>query len=231
MTSERQQDDEVKRRRARLEAAITPKGSGSGYSGRREVHMAPDFPLQSCDFKKNAMFDSLPIEQACFVLLGFEPPPLQCLRFVQDTYNPSREPTWVEPPDYDTLLSALSTSINHGNVSMRRIRQSPYETQHVLWPELIRWARSKSCAIPAELEDIVAKMEPVASKPTGTDTESASRKRWTPEFIAEVQAYRDANGIKKTALKFKISVSRVKQLTAAKTHKQKTVTLTNAWQK
>lgn len=53
-------------------------------------------------------------------------------------------------------------------------------------------------------------------------------RRWSDERTAEMQADRDANGIKKTALKFKISVSRVKQLTAAK---KKTVTLTNAWQK
>lgn len=153
--------DEIKRqRRKRLENAIAPRGSGSGV--RREQYARPsDFELKHCDFKKWARYDSLPIEQACFVLLGFEPPPLHVLRFQQDTYNPSHEPTWDKPPEYDDALRSLGVSIKHGNISTTRITEYPYETQHVCWPELIHWARSKSYAIPPELEPIAAKIEPV----------------------------------------------------------------------
>ncbi len=52
---------------------------------------------------------------------------------------------------------------------------------------------------------------------------------WTPERKAALQEHRDAHGITATALKFRISVSRVKQLTVAKTHQQKAATLMNAW--
>lgn len=153
--------DEVKRqRRERLERAITPPSSG--YSGGRERYTPPpDYPLQPCDFKRQTQFDSLSIEQACFVLLGFEPPPLQVLKFVQDTYNLSDEPTWDEPPDYQDVLRSLRLSIKHGNVSAQRIREGRYETNRVSWPELVRWARSKSYGIAPELESIVAKIAPV----------------------------------------------------------------------
>lgn len=171
--------DEIKRQRQeRLEMSVMPRGSGSG--GWREPYTPPsDFALQRCDFKKWARDDSLPIEQACFVLLGFEPPPLHVLRFRQDTYNPSHEPTWDKPPEYVDALRSLGVSIKHGNISTKQITEYPYETQHVCWPELIHWARSKSYAIPPELESIVAKIEPVVLaetvyKPAPDVTESAS---------------------------------------------------------
>jgi hypothetical protein len=153
--------DEIKRQRQkRLENAITPRGSGSGV--RREHYTRPsDYELKHCDFKKWTRYDSLPIEQACFVLLGFEPPPLEVLRFQQDTYNPSREPIWDKPQEYDDVLRSVCVSIEHGNISTKRIIEHSYETQHVCWPELIQWARSKSYPIPLELESIVAKIVPV----------------------------------------------------------------------
>lgn len=155
--------DEIKRqRRERLENVITPRGSGSG--GWREHYTRPsDFELQHCDCKKWVRYDSLPIEQACFVLLGFEPPQLHVLRFQQNTYNPSHEPTWDKPPEYDDALRCLRLSIANGNIQIKRIREFPYETEQVSWTELVRWAKSKSYEIPPELESIVAKIVPVAA--------------------------------------------------------------------
>jgi hypothetical protein len=105
----------------------------------------------------------LPIERACFVLLGFEPPPLHVLRLQQNSYNLARQPTWDEPPEYSDTCRALSLSIELGNISARRVLDYPYETQHVAWRDLIRWARTKGYTIPAELETLVAKMEPASA--------------------------------------------------------------------
>ena len=163
-------DEIARQRRARLEAAVTPQGSS--YSGRRERYTPPpDYPLQPCDFKKWAKFDSLPIERACFVLLGYEPPPLHVLKFVQDTYDPSHEPTWDAPPDYNDVLASLRVSIAHGNISVKRIREGQYETKQVTLPDLVRWARTKEYAIAPELEPIIAKMGPATSAaPAQQDT-------------------------------------------------------------
>ena len=157
----------------RLESAIQPTSGGS--SGWREHYASrpSDHQLQSCDFKKWLRPDSLPIEQACFVLLGFEPPPLHVLRFQQDTYNPSREPTWDEPPEFSDTLRSLSLSIKLGNISARRVTEYPYDTRHVAWPDLIRWARSKNYPIAPELETIVAEMEPATVDGTATVTAPA----------------------------------------------------------
>ncbi len=161
-------DDEAKQaaekkrefNRQRLERAITPQGSSS--SGRREIYRAPPhFQLQPCVFQKWTKFESLPIEQACFVLLGYEPPPVPCLRFKPDIDNPSPTLTWSRPPEYYDVLRSLVLSILHEKIHVKEIPEYQYITQHVLWPELIRWARLKSYSIPKELEDIVAKMKPV----------------------------------------------------------------------
>lgn len=182
----------ARQRQARLEAAITPQGVG--HSGRRERYTPPpDYPLQPCDFKRQTQFDSLPIEQACFVLLGFEPPPLDVLRFVQDTYNPSREPTWDEPPDYQDVLRSLRLSIGHGNVAAQRIREGRYETKHVSWPELVQWARSKNYAIPPELESQTAPVvtESAAAAPAKEQRTSAPGPKFSMRKDAMVTKYKD----------------------------------------
>jgi len=173
-TDERQKVHD--RKQLRLAGAITPQGSGS--SGRREIYRAPPhLPLQDCDFQKWTKFESLPIEQACFVLLGYEPPPLHCLRFVPDIDNPSPTLTWSRPPEYYDVLRSLALSIRHEKIYAKEIPEYQYITQHVLWPELIRWARLKKYAIPKELEDIVAKMEAVAGSALETDTNAKAATR------------------------------------------------------
>ena len=154
-------DSGVKRgstRREQLLAAVQPRGSGSG--GPAWVHTPPiDYPLQPCEFTKWARYDSLPIERACFVLFGFDPPPLAVLLFQQNDWNPTRELTYDVPPEYSDALDSLWVSIQRGNVSARRITEFPYETQHVTWPDLVRWAKAKGFTIPAEVEAIVATMD------------------------------------------------------------------------
>lgn len=90
---------------------------------------------------------------------------MDCLQFEQNRYDPSPPPTWDKPPEYDNVLGPLRSSIAHGNIQVQKINEGQYETQQVCWPELIRWARSKSYPISDKLEDIVAKMEPVAARP------------------------------------------------------------------
>ena len=215
--------DEKKRRFDRLAAAVTPQGNGAVAWTERNRTRPSDYPLQPCDFKKLARYDSLPIEQACFVLLGFEPPPLHVLRFVQDTYNPSRQPTWDEPPEYSDSLRSLRLSIAHGNISVQRITETPYETEYVSWLELVRWARLKSYTISPELESISAKMAPAAlvslepqAPPVvavGASSKAAiaSSKRWTPELLTELKAFRDKFGTKQAATHYGISASLVRQ--------------------
>ena len=166
----------------------------SGYSAPRETCSPPDFPLQPCNFMKWTKYESLPIERACFVLLEVEPPPLDCLLFEQNMYDPSPPPTWDKPPEYDNILGCLRSSIAHGNIQVQQITEDQYETQQVCWPELIRWARSKSYPISDKLEDIVAKMEPVAARPKN-DTKPQAAPDAPADTVAPVPKTETAAGL------------------------------------
>lgn len=146
-------------KQSRLAAAATPQGVSYGVGGRGRTISPVDYPLQPCDFTKWARYDSLPIERACFALFGFEPPPLDVLRFQQDSWDPRREPTYEVPPEYIDALESLRVSIQRGKVLALRIREYPYETQHVTWPELYGWAKAKGFTVPTDLEAILSKME------------------------------------------------------------------------
>ena len=162
------------KRREQLEAAVTPRGSGSGGPSRVDAR-AIDFPRQPCEFKKWGRYDSLPIERACFVLLGFEPPPLAVLRFQQNDWNLTREPTYEVPPEYSDALDSLGVSIERGSVSALQISEYPYATRHVAWPELVRWAKARGFTVPPQVEAIAAKASlPLEPQAVPVVTESAS---------------------------------------------------------
>jgi hypothetical protein len=150
-------------RKQQLEAAVQPRGSGGSGGLMGDDPRARHFPLQPCNFEECGRLDSMPIEQACFVLFGFEPPPLHVLRFEQDVMNPTRVPTRDEPPEYAVALRSLRLSIRRGSVSAQRITEYPFETEQVTWPELVRWAGVKGFAVPAGLESIAARASHVAA--------------------------------------------------------------------
>lgn len=162
--------EKAKRNHDRLAAAINPQGTGS-IGPRERYTPPPDHPLQPCNFKKWCRRDSIPIELACFVLLGFEPPKLEVLKFEQHPYEPRREPTWEAPPDYFDVLPSLRVSIAHKKILVFQITEYPFETTQVTLSDLVRWAKSKGYAVAPELESIVAKMGPAASAaPAQQDT-------------------------------------------------------------
>ena len=144
----------------RLLNAVQP--TSGGYTRAREYHRKIDFPLQRCDFQKWTRHDSLPIERACFIMLGYEPPPLAWLRFEPQPFQSAPAPTWEEPPGYRDVLDSLRTSIARGTVSTMRITEFPYETEHIGWQELALWMRAKKYEISSGFEEAVATMGPVA---------------------------------------------------------------------
>ena len=116
------------------------------------------FKYQKCKFSKWAKFDSLPIEQACFVLMDIEPPPLEYLRFQQSEFSPNHAPTWEEPNGYQDLLRSLKVSVLNKSVAVNRMIEYPHDTIHVTWVELVRWAGSKGYDIPSDLSEIVTSL-------------------------------------------------------------------------
>lgn len=128
-----------------------------------------DYQLKPCDFDKWVKFDSLPIEQACFVLLGFEPFQLEVTNAKSMPYFERRLPSWERPPGFDDALALLKNSIQNGNVQSEPSMIGQYFARQIKWPALISWAKSKRYAIPPELEgsiELVVLLTPVIGTAT-----------------------------------------------------------------
>lgn len=111
-----------------------------------------DYQLKPCNFDKWVKYDSLPIEQACFVLLGFEPIPLEVTNTKPIPYLERRLPSWERPQGFDDALAILKSSIENGNVQTEPSIVGQCFTRKIQWPALISWAKSKRFTIPPELE-------------------------------------------------------------------------------
>lgn len=89
---------------------------------------------------------------------------------------------------------------------------------------LVDWVRiAKERAGPhsAERADAVLSIEPsIAAKSAAVGKTTGKgkwqEKRWTPEFIAEVRAYREEHGLKKTAIEFEVSQTTIGNYVPAK---------------
>jgi hypothetical protein len=139
-----------------------------------------DYPLTPCDFKKWTRYESVPIEQACFVLLGYEPPSIQVLRFRPVQYQERPGKTWEKPPGFDDMLALLESSIKADKVAFLERFEHSYMTKHVEWPVLVSWAESKDCAVPPALLSVRAATSVSVSKepPSESETPVQRRARW-----------------------------------------------------
>lgn len=145
--------DDAKRRR--LEAAITPTSA----TKRDVADDREDYPLKPCDFGRWLKFDSMSIGQACFVLMGHEPPSLQALHF-QPSSSALVGPWITYPPGYTDLLKSLYLSIQNESVSAYPVQESMGITMHVPWVGLTKWAQSKGYDLPQELVALVNNAAP-----------------------------------------------------------------------
>ena len=181
----------------RLLNAVQP--TSGGYTRAREYHRKIDFPLQHCEFQKWMKYDSLPIERACFIMLGYEPPPLAWLRFEPQPFQSAPAPTWEEPPGYRDVLDSLRTSIARGKVSTMRITEFTYETEHIGWQELALWMRAKKYEISSGFEEAVATMGPIALMALAQSSDPIKRATLAPaDTVAPVPETEAAAGTRDT---------------------------------
>ena len=69
---------------------------------------------------------------------------------------------------------------------------------------------------------------PVDTQPQAAqESETPSRVKWTDEYRADVQAYRDEHGPTKTARHYDVDISRITRETRPKTKKQKAANFTS----
>jgi hypothetical protein len=85
--------------------------------------------------------------------------------------------------------------------------------------EAAKWRKAMVRQLLPPKTDTNTQVAPAGS--TATDPAPVSRKRWTPEFTADVQVFRDENGLTKTALRYGANISLITRQTKPKTPKQK----------
>jgi hypothetical protein len=144
-----------------------------------------DYPLTPCDFKKWARYESLPIEQGCFVLLGYEPPSIQVLRYRPVQYQERPGKSWEKPPGFDDMLALLENSIKADKVAFRQDDEHRYMTKHVAWPVLVDWAASKGYAVPPELLSVPTVAQPVVAPAESLDLPVAHEELTQPAPTVE----------------------------------------------
>ena len=120
-----------------------------------------DYQLKPCNFDKWVKYDSLALEQACFVLFGFEPLPLEITNSKPIPYLERRLPSWEKPTGFDDALAILKSSIENGNVQSEPSMVGQYFARKIQWHALLSWAKSKRYAIPPELEECYEFIAPV----------------------------------------------------------------------
>lgn len=130
------------------------------------------FELKPCAFQKWARFDSWPIRQTAFVLLGHEPPSLADLFPASNNDYLGSRLTWgdlfdgivdqepffdlkrIDPTEGSALLDMarmLDLAVQNNNIPWNRLIENRFSVIHVKPTDVLAWARNKQFAIPPEL--------------------------------------------------------------------------------
>lgn len=130
------------------------------------------FKLKPCAFQKWAQFDSWPIRQTAFILLGHEPPPLSDLFPASNNDYLGSRLTWgdlfdgivdqepffdlkrIDPTEGSALLDMarmLDLAVQNTNIPWNRLIENRFSVIHVKPADVLVWARNKKFAIPPEL--------------------------------------------------------------------------------
>jgi hypothetical protein len=133
--------------------------------------------------------DSWSLEEAALLLAGANPRLIKALDADSNIYKPDY---WT--CGYPAIHDLLTNAFESGALA------------HPCKPrDIVSWAAGKGLAIPAPLLPLVL------TAPELEAAMPAQNKKWTPAFIAEVQAYRDNHTEKQTAEKFGVSGSLIRR--------------------
>ncbi|MDS4020595.1 MAG: hypothetical protein RKR03_08810 [Candidatus Competibacter sp.] len=143
--------------------------------------------FEPCTFDKWARFDSWPIRQVAFILMGYEPPPIKELfptnnhwaAFVESSPGPitwghvldgsrddyiqrictSYQP-WERVLALRDMARGLDIAVNNGFLPWKRVVEHEHSVIYVNPAEVVKWARGKNFHIPPELEALFPETTP-----------------------------------------------------------------------
>lgn len=115
-------------------------------------------------------------------------------------------------------LAKLRQHFNEGQPLLQPLGQYRQDEKRVVLYDFAVWAHAMKWEVPEPLQ-IPPTPAPVTTTPALV---VADGKKWTPEKLAELKAYREANTMKATAEKFGITEQRIRQLLPRDEPKTKT---------
>lgn len=147
-----------------------------------------NFNFKPCAFQKWTRLDSWPVQQAVFVLMGYEPPPLPDLfpAIIENPYldsGPSK-PRWSHVLDgsWDTaikplfdaetwnvvlklrdLFQILDSAVKNNSIPHHGIIEHRRDVIHIKMADAVSWARSKGFPLPAKLRRLGSQPAPLPS--------------------------------------------------------------------
>ena len=185
-----------------------------------------DFPLRTVDAQRWQRFGELSVEEAAFVVAGFEPPPISVIRYRPIPYQESPGATWARPNEYDDFVRAATSAIERGNISARSKIQDMHTVQLVELFDALEWAEATGFTVALKLDEPCpvrksAPVQPAESDSTPTSApvaDSASTapdtSKGTPPKLTEANKteikhlYNRGRGVSVNAMAKQFNVSR-----------------------
>ena len=111
-----------------------------------------DFPLRTVDAQRWQRFGELSVEEAAFVVAGFEPPPIAVIRYRPIPYQERPGATWARPNEYGDFVRAATSAIERGIVSARSKIQDMHTVQLVELFDVLEWAEATGFTVALKLD-------------------------------------------------------------------------------
>ena len=139
-----------------------------------------DFPLTTVDAQRWQRFGELSVEEAAFVVAGFEPPPIAVIRYRPIPYQELPGATWARPNEYDDFVRAATSAIERGNISARSKIQDMHTVQLVELFDVLEWAEATGFTVVLKLDGPRPARKSAPLQPVESDSTPAS-----PPVVAE----------------------------------------------
>lgn len=159
-----------------------------------------DFPLRTVDAKRWQRLGELSVEEAAFVIAGFEPPPLSVIRYQPIKYQERPGKTWALPNEYSDFVRAATSAIERGIVSARSKIQDMQTVQFVELIDVLEWAEATGFTVALKLDEPrpvrkSAPVQPVESDST-TSTAPVADSASTADEAEEQRQHRDDSPVR-----------------------------------
>jgi hypothetical protein len=129
-----------------------------------------DYPLTAVDSRRWQRLGELSIEEAAFVVAGFEPPPIEVIRFKPIQYQERPGKTWAQPQDYDDFVLAAERALERNQLAGRSDIQMMFTVRLVELPTVLRWARERSFTVASMWDPFEQDVQAAPPVPVVEDT-------------------------------------------------------------